>query len=70
MYRTSCDDSEVALSDDEGCEELLSDVISAFVERSLELWALLNLGMILPPSLPTLGGTDPQSPPELGDLGG
>jgi hypothetical protein len=32
--------------------------------------ALLNPGMIRPPSPPTLGGTNPQSPPALGDSGG
>ena len=35
-----------------------------------ESGALLNWSMIRLPSRPKLGGTDPQSPPALGDLGG
>jgi hypothetical protein len=42
---------------------------TAFIRQKL-LLALLNSGMIRPPSPPTLGGTEPQSPPVLGDLGG
>ena len=35
-----------------------------------EIWALLNVDMNSPPNPPILGGFEPQSPPELGDLGG
>jgi hypothetical protein len=40
------------------------------IESLTRLSALLNVDMNSPPNLPILGDFEPQSPPELGDLGG
>jgi hypothetical protein len=45
-------------------------VDKGFVCEAIEPAVLLDSSVICPPSPPTLGGTEPQSPPALGDLGG